>query len=67
MARRLRTVPVLKSVLVTSTVHLSGLKRNATMTANATGFTITVAMVKTGDFAQMVKLMATEGMVDVRK
>ena len=47
--------------------RLSGQKKNATRILTATGFTIMVAMIKTGDSAQTLILMITKGMVDVRK
>ena len=67
MALRLSIVLVLPPVLVNVMVHLTGLKKNATKTATVTGFTITVAIIETGGFAQMLKLMCTKVLEDARK
>ena len=66
MALRLRTLLVVMPVLV-NMGHLCGQKSNAIMISIANGFTIMVAMVKTGDFARKATFKTTQEMVDVRK
>jgi hypothetical protein len=66
MGLQLRILLLMDLALV-HMVHLSGQQNNATMTRAVHGFTIGVAMIKTGDFAQRGILVTTKEKVVVRK